>query len=89
MNSPVFWGQVKNLMVGAPGNTVQAGTDLVITRQNNNSAANSPSDPVRYGLFIGGEDKDIGAGIICLKGVSVDEAQMMLNRLGIELRDLN
>jgi hypothetical protein len=30
-----------------------------------------------------------GAGIICLKGVSVDEAQMMLNRLGIELRDLN
>lgn len=88
MYSPMS-GKQCNLMVGAPGNTVQAGTDLVITRQNNNSAANSPSDPVRYGLFIGGEDKDIGAGIICLKGVSVDEAQMMLNRLGIELRDLN
>lgn len=87
MYSPMS-GRQCLLMVGSPDNNLAAGTDLVITRQNNNPPANSPSDTIRYGLFIGGEDKDIGAGILCVKGVSVDEVQLMLNRLGIELRDL-
>lgn len=81
-------GQRCEIHLVVSGRTIPAGSEYLVSHQNHNPSTNASME-FQYGLLFSVGLGDEGMGIFCSKGINLNELQGILNRVGIEIRDLD